>query len=49
MKKGALKNIGKFTAKHLCQSPFFDKVAGRPAEHFFYKTPLVAASIFTHP
>ena len=26
-KKGALKNITKFTWKHLCWSPFFDKVA----------------------
>ena len=31
-KKGALKNFAKFTGKHLCQSLFFDKVAGlRPA------------------
>ena len=28
MKKGALWNFTKFTGKHLCQSPFFDKVAG---------------------
>ena len=27
-KKGALRNFGKFTGKHLCQSPFFNKVAG---------------------
>ena len=32
MKKGALKNFDKFTGKHLCQSQFFNKVAGlRPA------------------
>ena len=49
MKKGAFKNIEKFTGKHLCQSPFFNKVAGRPADHLFYRTPLVAAPIFTHP
>ena len=31
-KKGALRNFVKFTGKHLCQSLFFDKVAGlRPA------------------
>ena len=31
-KKGALKNVAKFTEKHLCQSLFFNKVAGlRPA------------------
>ena len=31
-KKGALKIFTKFTGKHLCQSLFFNKVAGlRPA------------------
>ena len=31
-KKGALRKFIKFTRKHLCQSPFFNKVAGlRPA------------------
>ena len=28
MKKGVLKNFAKFTGKHLCQSLFFNKVAG---------------------
>ena len=27
-KKGALRNFAKFTGKHLCQSLFFNKVAG---------------------
>ena len=27
-KKGGLKNFAKFTRKHLCHSPFFNKVAG---------------------
>ena len=27
-KKGVLRNFGKFTGKHLCQSLFFNKVAG---------------------
>ena len=27
-KKGALRNLIKFTGKHLCQSHFFNKVAG---------------------
>ena len=27
----ALRNIAKFTGEHLCQSPFFNKVAGGPA------------------
>ena len=32
MKKGVLRNFGKFTGKHLCQSLFFNKVADlRPA------------------
>ena len=32
MKKGVLRNFTKFAGKHLCQSPFFDKVADlRPA------------------
>ena len=32
MKKGVLRNFAKFTRKHLCQSLFFNKVAGlRPA------------------
>ena len=28
IKKGVLKNFTKFTGKHLCQSLFFNKVAG---------------------
>ena len=28
-KKGVLRNFTKFTGKHLCQSFFFNKVAGR--------------------
>ena len=28
MKKGVLRNLAKFTGKHLCQSLFFTKVAG---------------------
>ena len=31
-KKGVLRNFAKFAGKHLCQSPFLNKVAGiRPA------------------
>ena len=37
VKKGVLKNFAKFTGKHLCQSLFFNKVAGGT---FFHKTPL---------
>ena len=28
-KKGVLRNFAKFTGKHLCQSIFFNEVAGR--------------------
>ena len=45
--KGVLKNFAKFTAKHLCQSLFFNKVPGLSLwnlrnfqEHLFYRTPL---------
>ena len=55
-KKGVLRNLERFTEKHLCQSLFFNKVAGLslqvfPCEFceiykniFFYRTLLVAAS-----
>ena len=29
LKKAVLRNFAKFTGKHLCQSLFFNKVAGR--------------------
>ena len=29
VRKGVLRNFAKFTGKHLCQSLFFNKVAGR--------------------
>ena len=41
VKKGVLRNFAKFTGKHLCQSLFFNEVAG---DTFFYRTPVVAAS-----
>ena len=45
-KKGVLRNFAKFTGKHLCQSLFFNKVAGLEISKntFFHRTPLVAAS-----
>ena len=55
-KKGVLKNSANFTGKHLCQSLFFNKVAGFgrrcfPVNFakflgtpFFNRTPVVAAS-----
>ena len=44
--KGVLKNFAKFTREHQCQSFFFNKVAGEIFKSiFFYRTPLVAASV----
>ena len=42
VRKGVLRNFAKFTGKHLCQSLFFNKVAGLT---FSYRTPPVAASL----
>ena len=36
VRKGVLRNFAKFTGKHLCQSLFFDKVAG--LRYLFYRT-----------
>ena len=33
IKKGVLKDFTKFTGKHLCQSPFFNKVSGVRLQH----------------
>ena len=38
--KGALRNCAKFTEKHLCQSLFFNKVAGLRACNFIKKETL---------
>ena len=38
-KKGVLKSFSKLTGKHLCQSFFFNKVAGH-ASNFIYKDTL---------
>ena len=40
-KKGALKNLAKFTGKHLCQSLFFNKVAGLVNFTKFLRTPFL--------
>ena len=40
-KKGVLKNLAKFTGKHLFQSLFFIKVAGLRLETFLKKTPWI--------
>ena len=36
-KKGVLENFAKFTGKHLCQSLFFNKVAGLYQKRDFSK------------
>ena len=36
-KKGVLRNFAKFTGKHLCQSPFFIKVAGLRQERLWHR------------
>ena len=36
-KKGVLKNFAKFTGKNLCESLFFDKVAGLESETLLKK------------
>ena len=39
MIKGVLRYLAKFTGKHLCQSHFFDKVAGlKPVHMAIFKT-----------
>ena len=43
MKKGVLRNFKKFTGKHLCQSLFFNKVAGLK-DTFFTEHLLTTAS-----
>ena len=35
LRKGVLRNFTKFTGKHLCQSLFFNKVAGRLGDCFY--------------
>ena len=37
-KKVVFKNFGKFTEKHLCQSLFFNKVAGLDLQLYLKKT-----------
>ena len=46
VKKGVLRNLTKFTGKHLCQSLFFNKVAGLQISKntFLHRIPQVAAS-----
>ena len=51
--KGVLRNFAKFTRKHLCQRPvtllrkrLWHRWVRNFLEHLFYRTPLVAASIY---
>ena len=50
MKKGVLRNFTKFTGKHLCQSLFFNKVAGEISKNNFFTEHLWAtASVLLYP
>ena len=42
VRRGVPRNFAKFTGKYLCQSLFFNKVAGL-RQHLFYRAPPVAA------
>ena len=46
MKKGVLRNFAKFSGKHLCQSLFFNKVAGAATEHVWATELLLSFSFF---
>ena len=49
IKIGVLKNLAKFTGKHLCHSLFFNKVAGlRPKNTFFTEHLQATASVFNN-
>ena len=41
-KKGVLRNLAKFTGKHLCQSLFFNKVVGLRLTYNFIKKETLA-------
>ena len=54
IEKGVLKNLTKFSRKHLCQSLFFNKVAGlKPYDRFpvdfpkFLRTPFITEQPWT--
>ena len=49
-KKGVLRSFAKFTGKHLCQSLFFNKVAGLRyffIEHLWWLIPKAIATLFS--
>ena len=49
IRKGVLRNSTTFTGKHLCQSLFFNNVAGlRPREHLWATSSEVAQIAFTY-
>ena len=47
-KKGVLWNFAKFTGKHLCHSPFFNKVAETLAQVFSYEFYEITKNKFFH-
>ena len=46
-KKCVLRNFAKFTGKHLCQSLFFDKVAGLKPEAYNFIKKEILAQVFS--
>ena len=46
VKRGVLRNFAKFTGKHLCQSLYFNKVAGLPKACNFIKIETLAQVFF---
>ena len=47
MKKGVLRNLTKFTGKHLCQSLFFNKVAGLSSKNTYFTEHFLATASVT--
>ena len=45
--KGVLRNFAKFTGKHLCQSLFFNKVAGQISKNTFFIEHLRATALYS--
>ena len=47
-KNGVLRNLTKFTRKHLCQSPFFNKAAGLIKRSYFMHLAFNRLMFFTY-
>ena len=49
IRKGVLRNFAKFTRNHLCQSPFFNKVAGPGLQLYLKETLAQVCEISKNP